>query len=203
MHTPATAEVVTRAIEALKANGFEPTHVPSKEKALETIRGLIPDGASVMNGASETLQEIGLIDYLQSGEHPWKNLHDAILAEKDEAKQAQLRREAVVSDFYLGSAHALTETGELVFASNSGSQLPHLAFTSPHVVLVIGSNKIVPSVADAFERLRTHVVPREDERMKRVYGFGTTWAKTLIMHKENPAFGRAVRVLVVDAALGF
>ena len=47
---------------------------------------------------------------------------EAILAEKDPAKQALLRTQSALSDFYLGSVHAIAETGEFIIASNSGSQ---------------------------------------------------------------------------------
>lgn len=203
MNTLATAETITKTSEALKTNGFEPIHVSSKEEALEKIKELIPAGVSIMNGASVTLKEIGLIDYLKEETHPWKNHQDTILAEEDQAKQAELRRQSVISDFYLGSVHALTETGELVIASNTGSQLPHLVHTSPNLVLVVGANKIVPTLPDAFKRIEQQVIPLEDERMKEAYGFGTTWTKTVILHKENPMFGRKVYVLIVDETLGF
>ncbi|HYD93228.1 MAG TPA: lactate utilization protein [Candidatus Paceibacterota bacterium] len=203
MNTLANAESIKKTEEALKANGFEPIHVKSKEAALEKVKELIPAGASVMNGASKTLQEIGLIEYLKSGEHPWNNLQDPILAEPDQARQAQMRREAVVSDFYLGSVHALTETGELTVASNTGSQLPHLVFTSPNLVLVVGANKIVPTLKDAFVRLDKQVLPLENERIQGLYGIDTTWAKTVILHKENTMLGRKVYVVIVDEQLGF
>jgi hypothetical protein len=119
-------ETITKTTEALKGNNFEPIFVATKEEALAKIQELIPSGASVMNGASRTLEEIGYIDLLKSGKHEWKNLHEIVLKETDKEKQAQLRKESVLSDYYLGSAHALTETGEIVVASNSGSQLPHL-----------------------------------------------------------------------------
>ncbi len=196
-------ESIEKTIAALTKNNFAPILVGTKEEALQKVKELIPEGVSVMNGASETLAEIGLIDYLKSKSHPWKNLHDMVLAEKDPAKQNQLRREAVVSDYYLGSVHAVTETGELMIASNSGSQLPHLAFTSPNIVLVVGAQKIVPTLADAFTRIQEQVIPLEDERMKKVYGYGTTWTKTLILNKENPAIGRKVHVVIVNEDLGF
>jgi Uncharacterized conserved protein containing a ferredoxin-like domain len=203
MNILATTESIEKTIEALKVNGFEPIHVSSKEEALKKIKKLIPEDVSLMNGASETLREIGIVEYLKSGEHPWKNLHETILAEQDQAKQSQLRREAVISDFYLGSVQAMTETGELMIASNTGSQLPHLAFTSPNIILVAGTNKIVTTLAEGFERLEQHIVPLEDERMKKVYGFGTLWTKTLILHKENLALGRKIYVVIVDENLGF
>src|SRR5207253_2703769 len=123
---------------------------------------------------------IGFIDYLKTGEHGWNNLHEAILAEKDPAKQAELRKYSVVSDFYLGSVHALSETGELLIASNTGSQLPHLVFTSSNLILVVGAQKIVPSIDAAFKRLTEIVIPLEDENMKSKYDVGTAQNKSLI-----------------------
>jgi len=203
MNTDKTTQSIAKAHDALKARGFDPILVSTKTDAFEKIKELIPPGASVMNGASETLREIGFVDYLKGGEHPWKNNHDAILAESDPARQGQLRREAVLSDYYAGSVHALTEDGELIIASNSGSQLPHLAYTSPNLVIVVGANKIVPTLADGFARIEQHVVPLEDERMKQALGFGTLWAKTLVLNRENPAIGRKVHVIIVNESLGF
>lgn len=201
--TLATSESILRTSAALIENHFEPIQVQSKEEALKKIREIIPDGASVMNGASETLREIGLIDVLKDKDHSWRNLHDGILEETDEVKQGRLRRESVISDYYIGSAHALTENGELVISSNSGSQLPHLAFTSPNIILVVGAQKIVPTLSDAFKRIEEHVIPLEDARMKEVYGFGTLHAKTLILRRENPAMGRKIYVIIVNETLGF
>jgi hypothetical protein len=155
-----------------------------------------------VNGSSVTLQEIGFIDYLKSGTHGWNNLHAKILEEKDQAKQGQLRKEYSISDFYLGSVHALTETGELVIASNTGSQLPSIVFNSQNLIFVVGENKIVSDVSSALKRIHEVVIPQEDERMEKVYGFGTTYAKTLILHKESPMMGRKVYVIIVKEKLG-
>jgi len=202
--TPASKEVLDATVLALTANNFLPEIVATKEEALARIKALIPQGASIMNGSSTTLQQIGFVDYLKEGAHGWNNLHAAVLAETDKEKQVALRKQSVVSDFYLGSVHALSQTGELVIASNSGSQLPHLAYTSPNLILVVSTKKITPSLATALERVESHVVPLEDARMKTAAGYGTMHAKTLILHKENPALGRKVHMLLVeDASLGF
>jgi L-lactate utilization protein LutC len=199
----ASEEVMMNTSKALTEHNFETIFVETKEEALAKIKELIPKGASVMNGSSTTLQEIGFIDYLKEGEHDWNNLHDAVLREQDKDKQALLRKQSVISDYYLGSAHAVTETGEIVVASNSGSQLPHIAFTSPNVILVAGTQKIVRDMNAAFARIENYVVSLEDERMKKAYGFGTAHSKTLILHKENSAMGRKVSVIFVNEQLGF
>ena len=199
----ATQSELDTTVSALTANGFMPEVLDTKEAALARIKDLIPAGSSIMNGASRTLEQVGYIDYLKAGEHGWKNLHADILAETDEVKKAELRKYSVVSDYYLGSAHVITEAGQIVVASNSGSQLPHLAFTSPNIILVVSTKKLAPTLTEAFDRIDSHIVPLEDVRMHEVYGFGTLHAKTLILHKENGAIGRKVHVLFVKEDLGF
>ena len=156
-----------------------------------------------MNGSSRTLEEIGFVDYLKSGQHGWNNLHATVLSEKDAATQMRLRKEAVLSDFYLGSVHAITEGGESVIASNSGSQLPHIVFTSPNVIFVVSVKKIVPTLADAMKRLEEHVVPLEDERLMQVYNAHTQISKIVIFKKENTRMGRRVHMILVEESLGF
>ena len=199
----ASSESINSAEKALRTNGFLPETVETGVEALARIKELIPKGSSVMNGSSRTLEEIGFIDYLSRGGHGWNNLHEAILSEKHATKQAELRKYSVVSDFYLGSVHALAGTGELVIVSASGSQFPHLAFTSPNLILVVGTQKIVPTLADAHKRIREHVFPLEDERMKTAGYPGSLLGKELILHKEHPMMGRKVHVILVNQKLGF
>lgn len=156
-----------------------------------------------MNGASRTLEQIGFIDYLKSGKHGWNNLHASVVTEKDSVKQSQKRKQATLSDYYVGSVHALVVNGEFVIASNSGSQLPHIVFNSPNLIFVVGTQKLVPTLEDALKRLETHVIPLEDANMKQKYGVGTSPNKILIFKGENPMMGRKVRMILVNKALGF
>ncbi len=196
-------ERVAKTALALKERNFEAVVVATKEEALEHIRQNIPAGASVNNGSSTTLSEIGFVDYLKAGDHTWNNLHEAILAESDPVKQAELRHQSVFAEYYLGSAHALTETGELVIASASGSQLPSLGFTSPNIILVVGTQKIVPTLESALARVRDHVFPLENERMKAAGMGGSVLAKILILEQEPAFMNRKVKVILVNERLGF
>lgn len=196
-------EVVERVEKALAERGFLPESVETGADALARIKELILVGSSVMNGSSRTLEEIGFVDYLNGRAHGWNNLHEAILVEKDPVKQKELRGRSVLSDYYLGSAHAVTEEGEIVISSNSGSQMPHLVFTSPNIVLVVSTKKIVPTLSDAFERLEKHIIPLEDESIQKKYGIHTMRSKTLILHRENPMMGRKVHIIFVNEKVGF
>lgn len=199
----ATKETVAKTAEALRENGIEPFMVENGAKALAKIKEFIPTGSSVMNGSSTTLEQMGFVEYLKSGKHDWNNLHEAIIAEKDLAKQATLRKQAVLSDYYLGSVHALAETGEFIIASNTGSQLPHIVFTSPNLIFVVSTKKIVPTLADAMKRLEEHVLPLEDKSIIGKYNIHTMLSKIVIFRRENQRMGRRVKMILVNENLGF
>lgn len=200
---PAPEAVIKKTSDNLPSRNIIPHVVPDRAAALALVTALIPAGASVQNGSSRTLEEIGFVDYLKAGEHGWNNLHAGILAEKEPLKQMALRKEATLSDFYLGSVHAITEGGELYIASNTGSQLPNIVFNSPNLIFVVGAQKIVPDRAAAFDRIEKHVVPLEDENMQQKYGIHTNWAKTVVFTNEFAMSGRKVHVVLVGEKLGF
>lgn len=199
----ATEEMVAETTKSLEAKGYHVDVVKNKSEALEKVKSLIKPGASVMNGASETLREIGFIDYLEQGGHGWGNLHKQVVTEGDAVRRATLRKEATLADYYVGSVHALTAEGEYLVASNTGSQLPHLAFSSPNLILVVSTKKIVENIASAMERLNQYVIPLEDKRMQAAYGVGTALNKILISKGESPSQGRNVHLILVKELLGF
>lgn len=199
----ANREAVQKAVNALAERGVKTVIVKNRTEALEKVKSLIPQGALVMNGSSRTLEEIGFVEYLKSGNHGWKNLHKEILAEKDPAKQATLRRQAVLSDYYIGSVHAIAETGEFIIASNSGSQLPHIVFTSPNLLFVVGAQKLTPNLDTALSRVREYVLPLEDKRMKDAGMGGSAISKLLVFEREPAFMGRNVQMILVNEKLGF
>jgi L-lactate utilization protein LutC len=194
---------VDKLITNLQAKGYETSVVDTGVLALKKIKELVPKGASVMNGSSVTLEQIGFVEYLKSGEHRWNNLHAAIVAEKDPSKQELLRKQALLSDYYLGSVHALAETGEFVVASNTGSQLPHIVFSSTNLIFVVGQQKIVPDLTAALKRLEEYVIPLENQHMLDKYKVGTTLNKLVIFKGESPYTKRKIHFILVKETLGF
>jgi hypothetical protein len=174
-----------KTIRSVKDRGINVTLAETKGSALALIQTLIPEGASLMTSASVTLQQIGFEALLKSGDHPWKNLKAEILAEKDPARQALMRKQATLADYFLGSLHAIAETGEIIW--------------------VAGAQKITPTLGTALERLRTYVVPLEDQRLKQVYGEKAQGiiGKILIFEHESPNLHRNVHLILINEILGF
>ncbi len=197
-----SAEIIEKTAAAIKERSLNVIVVNTKEEALDKVKSLIPAGASIMNGSSTTLQQIGFVDYLKGGNSGWKNLHEDILEEKDPLKQAELRKRSVLAQYFLGGVQAITENGQLLIASATGSQLAQPAFSSDNVILVASTNKIVPTIEDAFTRLKEYVFPLENERMKTVGYPGSVIGKVLIFEREiNPA--RKITIVLVNEKLGY
>src|SRR5579863_3724711 len=135
-------ETVERVAARLSENGFNVTVLPDEKAALGKVRSIIPSGSSVMTGGSRTLEEIGFTRLLSSPESPWTSLKGGILAEKDPQEQMRRRREAVFADYFVGSVQAVTEQGQLVAGSATGSQLAAFAYGGNNLILVMGTQKI-------------------------------------------------------------
>jgi len=197
-------ERVQRTVEAINARGIHTELVETKEEALERVKGLIPPGCVVMTGGSVTLQQIGFEEILISGDHPWRNFKADLLAEKDPVKQSAMRRQGTLAEYFLGSVNALAETGELVFASGSGSQLPAYAYTSRNVIWVAGTQKIAPTLEDAMRRVREYVLPLEDQRQKSLGNkAGSRINRILIIEGEPAYLRRNLTLILVNQVLGF
>ena len=198
------AEIVQRTVESVNARGIHTELVETKEAALERVQAIIPPGAVVMTGASVTLQQIGFENVLITGNHPWRNFKADLLAEKDPVKQSAMRREGTLAEFFLGSVNALAETGELVFASGSGSQLPAYAYTSRNVIWVAGTQKIAPTLEDAIRRVREYVLPLEDQRQKSLGNQAGSRINRILSIEGEPAYlRRNLTLILVNEALGF
>src|SRR5689334_18172091 len=199
-----TPEHIHKTIEAVKARGISAELVETKEEALTRLQEIIPERAVVMTGGSVTLQQIGFEALLISGQHPWRNFKADLLAEKDPAKQTMMRQQGALAEFYLGSVNAVAETGELIFASGTGSQLPAYAYTSRNVIWVTGTQKITPTLDDALRRVREYVLPLEDERQKKFGNKTGSYIGRILIFEYEPAFlRRNLTLILVNEVLGF
>ncbi|WP_455448671.1 lactate utilization protein [Natrinema thermotolerans] len=179
-----TDEAIEATVDNLEANGFDVVVADSTEEALEAVQSRIPAGASVMNGHSTTLEEIGFDDYLSAGDHEWESLADDIWSIDDDAERQAARRESQTADYFLGGINAIAQTGELVAADRSGSRIGAYPFAASNVVIVSGVNKIVPTLDDALDRLESVAYPLENERAQEAYGVESAIAKQLIFRQE-------------------
>ena len=197
---PATAPRLERAAAALAAHGFTVEILDDAAAARVRIKDLIPAGASVFTGASETLRLAGIEEDINAG-----GRYDAIRARGQAMNRAtqlaEIWRLMSTPDVIMGSVHAVTETGSLVIASASGSQLPGYAGGSLRAIWVVGAQKVVPDLSTALRRVEEHCLPLESDRAMNVYGKPSAINRLLILNAE-PQPGRGI-VLLLREAIGF
>ena len=193
----ATSDQLDRTVAALRAHGFDARIADTATEAADMALSLIPEGAEIHSGASETLNALRLNETIEES-----GRFDAIkpkLRSMDRATQArEIRKLGAAPDVFINSAAAVTEDGKIVWASGSGSQLAPIANGAGRVILIVGAQKVVPDLAAAFERIEHYAQPLEDVRMQETYGMRSAVNKFLIVQGERP--GRTTVILMREAA---
>jgi L-lactate utilization protein LutC len=187
---------IQRTVEALRARNIDALVAESSEEAREKLIRMIPEGAEVFKSTSDTLDTIGYSDYLRQSAR-YKDLHAAVTAEPDHAQQRELRRLSTVAEYFIGSVHAIAETGEVVIASGSGSQLGAYVYGAKHVIWVAGVQKICPTLSNAVARVRGYALERHDQWLEERGRPAAPIGKLLIFENEQAA-GRVSLILVKE-----
>jgi hypothetical protein len=192
--TPASEETLQRVVAQLRERNIEGMIVDKGDDARKLVLGWLPKGAEVHSGKSKTLQDAGIFDLIQD-----PSQYDALrprYMKMDRQNQAREIRKLIAGpDFMLGSVNAVTEDGVLVTASATASQLGPYASTAGKVILIVGSQKIVPDLETALRRIYEYVLPWEDAQVRKVVPTGSFVGKILIVEREWVT-GRMVVILV-------
>ena len=198
--SPADEARVQRTASALEANGMTVYRAVNADDARRIVLELIPDGAQVHHGASQTLEVTGITHELETSGR-YQPLRPVVHS-MDRATQAdEIRRLGAAPEVMLGSVHAVTETGSLVAASMSGSQLGPYIAGAGRVILVVGTQKIVADLDEGLRRIDEYAFPLEDSRALAAYGIHSGVNKIAIINREITP-GR-ITVVLVDQVLGF
>jgi hypothetical protein len=194
--TPASEADLESVAANLRQRNFEVVIVDSAADAKAAVMERIPQGAEVHSGKSKTLEDAGLFKELMESEK-YNFIRKRTLKMDRRAQAHEIRKLGAAPDVMLGSVQAVTEVGQLVVTSASGSQIGPYASGAGRLILVIGSQKIVPDLQSAFRRMEEYVFPWEDARLRETLGIGTMITRTLIIERDyNP--GRTTVILVRD-----
>ncbi|RSM72715.1 hypothetical protein DMB66_04875 [Actinoplanes sp. ATCC 53533] len=197
---PASAERLAGVAAALRANGFAAEILDDAAAARARVKDLIPEGASVFTGASETLRLSGIDEDINTGGR-YDAIRPRVLAIDRATGADEIRRLVASPEFVVNSVAAVTETGSLVLASGSGSQLPANAGGAAHTVWIVGAQKVVPDLSTALSRVEEHALPLENARAQAVYGTPSAINRLLILNAETRP-GRGT-VLLLREAIGY
>lgn len=186
----------------LIANGMQTEIVDSGSEARKRIAEIIPEEAQVMLMTSITLQETGINDLINGGSYISVKEE---LKKMDRATQNKKMQEmGSAPDYAIGSVHAITENGEVMVASNTGSQMAAYVYGSPHVIWIVGQQKIVNDLEEGKKRIYDYILPLESVRLGEQYGnpsLKSQVSKLLLIFKETNL--KRTRIILVREKLGF
>jgi hypothetical protein len=197
-------EIVEKTAASLRENGFEVIVVSGAQEAKEAALALIPEKSEVFVMSSVTADSIGLgAEIDKSGR--FESVRSRLNTMTGQTQGREMRKLGAGPDVAVGSVHAVTQSGKLLVASLTGSQLPAYTYGSASVIFVVSTKKIVPGLDEAWNRLVEHVVPLESARARKAYGlpesFDSYPSKVLIINKEVQP-GR-VKVILMNEDAGF
>ncbi len=197
-------------VKALKENRFEAAYFETAQDALEHLLTMIPPAATVGIGGSRTLEQLGVMQEL---ERRGNTVYNHNLPGQTPDEKQIIRRKQLTCDLFLTGTNAVTRDGRLVNTDGVGNRVAAMIFGPKKVIVVAGTNKIVPDIVKAEERIKKIAAPLNNKRIKRnnpcvkagscadCKGPGRICNATTILHC-RPTFSE-IHVLLVGEELGF
>lgn len=163
-------KLIEKTLKNLEKNNMAAYYTKTKQETVELVRSLLKEGETISCGGSVSLSESGVFALMQSGNYNFLDRSRATSPEEIE----EIYRRTFYADTFLGSVNALTEEGELINVDGRCNRIAAIAFGPKSVILVVGRNKIVPSLVDGYKRVKTVAAPLNAKRL----GCNTPCAKT-------------------------
>jgi hypothetical protein len=196
----ASGEQIARAKKALEANGIQVLIAKNGEEAKRLFFEMVPNGSEIFLGASVTLEKLGITEEVDKSGH-FDALRPRMFAMNRETQGREMRKLVGAPDFAAGSVHAVTEDGQVLIASNTGSQLSPYAASAGKVIWVVGAQKIVKDLNEGLKRIEEYCLPLEEVHMQELYKAHTNVNKILIFRREIRP--NRVTMIIVKEEVGF
>ena len=151
-------------ISAIKKRNMTAYYCENKEACLQKVLEILPEGCTIAWGGSESIKEAGIPDAVkESGKY---TVYDR--AKYLSPRQVkEFNKLAFSSDYYFMSSNAITLDGMLMNIDGNGNRVANLIFGPEHVIVVVGMNKVVPTIEDAYDRIRNIASPPNTIRLRK------------------------------------
>lgn len=198
-------------LQTLEKKGFHAAYCQDIQQLQSQVLQLLADDQTIGLGGSVTLEETGIVEALCKTE---KTLYSLALEKKKEKGDLDgVPKLALTSDAYLSSTNALTLEGELINIDGRGNRVAALTYGPDKVIVVCGTNKIVPDYKAAIDRIKKDACPKNARRL----GLNLPCAKadkcfdchqpdricrtTSIIHSPHPS--REFYIFIVEGSFGY
>lgn len=151
-------------ISAIEKRNMTAYYCENKEACLQKVLEILPEGCTIAWGGSESIKEAGIPDAVkESGKY---TVYDR--AKYLSPRQVkEFNKLAFSSDYYFMSSNAITLDGMLMNIDGNGNRVANLIFGPEHVIVVVGMNKVVPTIEYAYDRIRNIASPPNTIRLRK------------------------------------
>lgn len=154
--------------DALEANNFE-VHPAADSAAAHAIvmDDILPKSGARSVGWGGSLTAVGTGLYRDLKGRTDLEMIDTLDKQVPFEELMERRRRSLLVDMFITGTNAVTEDGQLVNLDMLGNRVAALTFGPKHVVVIVGRNKLVPSVDEAMFRVKNIAAPANAMRLDK------------------------------------
>jgi L-lactate utilization protein LutB len=144
-------ETAKLMMEVLNHKGFDTHYAKDLQEAKNRILKIIPQNASIGLGGSVTIENMNILDILRSNKYKMIDRYQ----ECSHEQHIKFYQDALLADYFLTGANAITKEGEIVCTDCSGNRVAAMIFGPEKVIVVVGVNKLVANLDEALKRIKS------------------------------------------------
>ena len=154
--------------KALEDNNFDAYVCKDSAEANTLVeKTILPElkPTSISWGGSLTFSDSGLYNALK--DHPETEVLDTFDKSIPFEDMLERRRQSLLVDLFITGTNAVTESGQLVNLDMIGNRIGGITFGPKSVIILIGRNKIVSDLDEAFYRIKDYAAPVNAMRLDK------------------------------------
>ena len=156
--------MIETTIKNLRKNNMAGYFVKDKGELLALLESLISKKSLVGSGDSVTLEQMGVFEFLRTGDYIFNDKFKPGLSSK---QKRELYLKNFSADTFVTGTNAVSSDGKIFNIDGNGSRVAPMIYGPKQVIIVVGVNKIVPNVEAAIHRARQIAAPLDVIRLKR------------------------------------
>ena len=150
-------------LTALQSRHIKGIFAKNFKEGRQKILDLIPKGAVVGIGDSAGVKQLGILPMLKERGtkvlNPFETQAKPLGIKEAEKDRKRIQKEATICDVFLTGTNAITQDGRLVNMDANGNRVAGMFWGHPISIVLVGRNKIVRDLDEAFHRIRNIIAP--------------------------------------------
>ena len=176
---------IQKLFKNLEKNKIQPLFAETKEDAVKLVKDMLFDGCVITWGGSMSVIECGIDKLLRDEKYCFMDRGRAGITPEE---QQECFKSSIGADFFFCSANAITEKGEIVNVDGLANRISSIAFGPKKVVMIVGVNKIVYDLKEAFLRVKKIAAPKNCVRLNKNTPCAKLGHCVSLVNNDNPDF---------------